>query len=102
MPRCRMYMCLICTRTCPEGNRYVPSGHDHSRVGHGQIETGRVKSPAHLGLRPVLQLVVLLVRRVGEDLLEPLVAPGTTAVLRRAGALTFDAGRIDPAGLGLG
>jgi hypothetical protein len=44
---------------------------------------------------------VLFAGRVGEDLLEPLVAGEAAGVLGRAGALARDAGRVGLTGLGL-
>lgn len=84
------------------GRRPAGSSQGHSHGGCSRIETGRIEFAADLGVRPDLQLAVLFVGRAGEDLLELLVARVTTAVLRRTGALAFDADRVGPASLGLG
>jgi hypothetical protein len=57
---------------------------------------------ADLRVRPGLHFLVLLVGRVGEDLLELLVAGITAGILRRAGAFARGASGVDVSGLGLG
>jgi Protein of unknown function (DUF3349) len=77
-------------------------GQGHSHGGCGWIEAGWVELSADLGVGPGFQLVVFFVGRVGEDLLELLVARVAAAVLGWAGAFAFEAGRVGLASFGLG
>src|SRR5438128_7545342 len=78
------------------------SGDRHSRAGLGQVEARGIEFAADLRVRPGPHFLVLFVGRVGEDLLELLVAGVAAGVLGRAGAFACDAGGVGLAGLGLG
>src|SRR5207253_6347141 len=78
------------------------SGGRHSRAGLGQVEACGIELAADLRVRPGPHLLVLFVGRVGEDLLEPLVAGVAAGVLGWTGAFAPRAGRVGLAGLGLG
>src|SRR5207253_3476837 len=78
------------------------SGGRHSRAGLGQVEACGIEFAADLRVRPGPHFLVLFVGRVGEDLLELLVAGVAAGVLGRAGAFACGASGVGPAGFGLG
>jgi hypothetical protein len=78
------------------------SGDRYPRAGLGQVEARGIEFATDLRVRPGPHFLVLLVGRVGEDLLELLVAGITADILRRAGAFARGASGVDVSGLGLG
>src|SRR5271157_4257667 len=92
----------IAAPSYPSSAMWCGSGHRHSRAGRRQVKARGVELAAGLGVRPDPHLVVLSMGRVGEDLLELLIAGQAAGVLRRAGAFAPGAGRVGLADRGLG